>query len=357
VFSREYKLEWVYQRSVEGIWLLVIQTLDFKLKMINSVSICFLLLSISIAINIKLLFFNSISQNNSTRNLNPTVKNTIELFPNLFHTVDKIEIEQYSIDENRERSEISFALASKFSELEGEGRNGWLWLLASLDLCRSNIKALYNTINNYNDLYSGFSKLAYSEFIASEQFLTAEEKSIVSSSIELDKHETEFDSLSSSILSHPELPSPCTTAAFSSMLMSWRLAMNDELREAVTSRVVREYLSLKGGDTHSALSDTDLNHEFYRAQMGRMEEGGEYWGGFEGVAGFRGLVGAMRRAAFEFLARHNFSSEAALRKASHPLVVWASVHTENSVHQPHVTDDGMVDPLPCPLPHFIFLLY
>jgi uncharacterized protein (TIGR02466 family) len=77
--------------------------------------------------------------------------------------------------------------------------------------------------------------------------------------------------------------------------------------------------------------------------MNDLDDSRSYWKPLIKIPGFQDLVFAMRLAAVDFLVNsHGWDRESAYRKASHSLIVWMSVHTEDSTHQPHVTEDALI---------------
>lgn len=263
----------------------------------------------------------------------------------------KEQAELYTDEENTKRSDRALETAATFMGERGEGKLGWLWLLAAVDLNRRNLNALYNLVTNYNQLYDKFSALSYSEIVASK--LSASEKSVLMDTPSLEMYQSEFSDMSEKIAGDTaHLPDPCTTYAFTTAFSVWDLLnksnssssgsgiLSSALNDAVYKHSVETYEALKAAKPH--LSATDLNHELFRLQMSKLELSSSYWGDFQKIPGFQDLVLSMRRAAKVFLVNHGWDEDSALRKASHPLVVWVSVHTTESVHQPHVTEDALV---------------
>jgi hypothetical protein len=69
---------------------------------------------------------------------------------------------------------------------------------------------------------------------------------------------------------------------------------------------------------------------------------GRYWEGFASDPLWRYLLDSTRAAAAELLQVYGFSAHEAWQKASHRTVMWASVHTGDSMHEPHMTKDSLV---------------
>lgn len=141
----------------------------------------------------------------------------------------------------------------------------------------------------------------------------------------------------------------CTTVAFATAFSHWNLAdtLTDDINitqmnKDIYDTSVAAYLDLKKKNPH--MTATDLNHELWKLQRSVLDtETGSYWGGFKNVKGFPDLVATMRKAASRYLGTtFGHGTVAGNKKASHPLVVWVSVHQASSIHQPHVTADALV---------------
>lgn len=268
----------------------------------------------------------------------------------LHHEVlDKCNEEMYNSSENIIRSVQAFQKATVYSTIEGHGRQGWLWLLAAVDLDKSNYNALYNLLENYRQLSHAISHVGCSHLASVN--LAENQQDIYMAKADRQKCRAGFDKMKAYVqnsTSRINLFTSNVTSSFSTLVSIWSLAesastiistFNDELYSAT----ILEYHKIKL--RHPNLSSTDLNHYFFRHQMRHTGVSEHFplvniWEGFLGIAHFPDLIVTLRRAAVEFLLQHGLSEEESLRKASHPLVVWASVHTSDSVHQPHVTDDG-----------------
>eukprot|EP01036_Dinobryon_divergens_P024731 gene24731-33204_t len=152
-----------------------------------------------------------------------------------------------------------------------------------------------------------------------------------------------------------ELSAPNISASFATLVSTWHVAdssspspttvapFNAQIYEATAS--IYGKLRLR----YPQLDSTELN-KFFQYQMKHMTSSSSsgafssvhVWTGFQEIPALADLTLLLRRAVVDFLQGHGFSREDALRRASHPLVVWASVHTRESIHQPHVTDDALV---------------
>lgn len=227
-------------------------------------------------------------------------------------------------------------------------------MLAAIDLDKSNIEAVFNLIENYRQLSNGPSPLAYSQLVSSN--LTIAERDIMMDSIEQKKFSDQCLKMKTLIENSTslqlKLSAPNISASFATLVSTWHVAdsassaattsLNIQLYEATVS--VYRKLRLR----YPLLDSTELNHMLFKYQMKRtasslssnLFSSVHVWTGFQHIAALEDLTLLLRRAVVDFLQDHGFSREEALRKAGHPLVVWASVHTKDSVHQPHVTDDG-----------------
>lgn len=260
--------------------------------------------------------------------------------PNHFLTLNRQAVEHFSSLEFKQKSKSALRTASTFSGEHGDGMFGWLWLLAAVDYDRSNFEAIDNLVTNYNELQSGLSALAYSELIAST--LSDRQISALMPSEQFILHNTSYALLQRQIALVGKLPRACEIKAFTTMIASWNLTtmLPRQLNDEIYRRSIKSYEKLRR--KRPDLDATSLNHEFFKSQMSRLETSSTYWGNFKDVVGFDDLILTMRRASQHLLEGYGYSSADALRKASHPLVVWVSVHSHDSEHQPHVTNDALI---------------
>jgi len=255
--------------------------------------------------------------------------------------VDRVAGELYSPQANKQRSSWFLNKAATYPAEKGEGNLGWLWLLAAVDVDRGNEVALKNLVSNYHRIFAGFSALAYSEL--SRATVSAAVKKALMSEEERSKQAKQFEGMAKRIAAAPALPAPCDYRAFATLFSYWdfdqgRAPWPASLNDAIYNASVTEYLNLK--QLRPELDATALNHALFKAQMSKIETGSAFWGIFQDIEGMDALVMAMRRGSVDFLRNHGIAD--AVMRASHPLVVWVSVHTDESVHQPHVTTDAMV---------------
>eukprot|EP01038_Epipyxis_sp_PR26KG_P008190 gene8190-11079_t len=251
-----------------------------------------------------------------------------------------------------EKSRISLYYAAKFQGSDGNGRLGWLWLLSAIDYDSQNMEAMYNLVNNYLSLHPSYSILAYSELLHSG--LSTEQQSFIMPTINtknrqqlLNDYLEKAKEINFIKFSNRHL---CTFQSFITLVHSWNLAEDNQLKniidfsilnDGIYRKTIDEYIKLK--KEKPFLDSTQLNHELFKVQMSKLEHTSSYWGNFKDVPGFSTLISIMRKASIEFLEKHGIIDSIARYKAIyHPLVVWVSVHTKDSVHQPHVTDDALI---------------
>lgn len=279
--------------------------------------------------------------------------------PDSLRIIDKVEGEMYHEKLLSELSAVMLAKAAEHSSEKGQGRMGWLYLLSSVDYDKRNKMALYNLISNYKTMGDvAYNALAYSELMNSKLSSTEKEQLMPKRSIDTQK--ILFQKTQNLIQAVPPLQNACSTRAFVTLVNTWNLlkenlllnslaALNDDIYHQSTAK----YEQLR--HSRPELSATDLNHELFKLQMKDNDAFNDInndddtdttnvWSTFQNISGFGSLVSTMRRAASEFLEAHGVHPSLALQKASHPLVIWVSVHAQgtNSHHQPHVTDDALV---------------
>ena len=264
-------------------------------------------------------------------------------------------------------------MAEKVFELGEDGHWGWLYLLAAHDLCVTDAHTLSTLVENY--LASSYGDLAADELRHLEGRLEAMERGAskreaaalakqrqlardllgrvlsTSDAQELRKHKstwTEGDEEAARSFAEAaaSLPQAQFSAPFSTLFGQWRMDDEewgglDELHAGFNEACLRGYELMKR-DAPEGLSDTELNHHFFRWQMAFLRDTGAYWKGFADLPLFRKLEAAMKAAAAQLLQMHGMDAAAAWRKANHRTILWASVHTGRSIHEPHMTKDSLV---------------
>ena len=262
--------------------------------------------------------------------------------------VNRVKAEMYSQKQQELFSQHHLEKAAEYGSQSGQGRLGWLHLLSAVDYDATNVMAMYNLITNYKALGDpAFIALAVSELMQSQ--LSDQEKNQLISRDVIDQKNMESQVTQSQIARIPRLRKECTIRAFVTQVQTWDLfhqvdvsdalaALNDEIYHTSVSK----YEQLRRD--RPELSPTDLNHELFRLQMADDNKNRDVWSTFQNITGFDKLILTMRRAASQFLELHGYPKSIALQKASHPLVIWVSVHAHGTTshHQPHVTDDALV---------------
>lgn len=296
------------------------------------------LLAGSLAINVALLL-----RQNST--IVTSLQNPQD-HPGSFKALNRVRMDLHTRKEHLQMAKQAFDAASRFSGGRGEGRQGWLTLLKAWDYDRQDEFVGENLMNNYKKL-DGYLPIGYTELMAAN-WTRSKMKKVMGSEQELDKVATQIETSMKQwkLLSRLDPGPGCTTLSFATAFGKWDLnsVLKDvaKLNKDIYSASVNAYLQIK--QEFPKMNPTDLNHQLWKLQRSVLDrETQSYWGGFQEIEGFRDLVAAMRHAARRFLGdTHGLDPDDADRKASHPLVVWVSVHTMESVHQPHVTLDALV---------------
>ena len=119
-----------------------------------------------------------------------------------------------------------------------------------------------------------------------------------------------------------------------------------EMNEVFYRKTLEEFQRMKarmGAKQAAGLTDTEANHAFFKYQMAAVDPKDGSGGVFKELPLFKYLSVAMREAAALFLERHGMDRATARSKAfSHNFLLWASVHTGDSIHEPHNTDDSLI---------------
>jgi hypothetical protein len=245
----------------------------------------------------------------------------------------------YSKEEKLSEAIRLFNKAASFSGDKGEGRQGWLHLLAAYSYDNQNIDIATNLVANYEALKYG--AIGYTTLLESNLSKSERDSILVPKRQRQLQKDLQLAANSMNQTLDPGVGN--TTLMFTSAVSRWNVEslMPARMNMDIYSHSVSEYEKLKA--QRPELSPTDLNHAFFRVQMSALDTSSSYWGPFKDIDGFPELVATMRRCVSTFLKEyHGWGAEDADRKASHPLVVWVSVHTAESVHQPHVTEDALV---------------
>ena len=131
---------------------------------------------------------------------------------------------------------------------------------------------------------------------------------------------------------------PRWNAEFYDATMAGFAAMREEIRQ-----LKRQRKGAKKGGEEGEMTATELNHEFFNYQMSRVDAVDGSGGLFATLPLYKRLLHMTRAAAALVLERHGLSKQEARSKAwSHNCLIWASVHTAESVHEPHNTEDSLL---------------
>jgi uncharacterized protein (TIGR02466 family) len=251
---------------------------------------------------------------------------------------------------DQKKANYFFQKASQFSGEAGEGRQGWLNLLAAYSHNKKDPSIVSNLVNNYRSV--GYEELAYSTLLESnftgkkelQSFLPLETvnaffkwKEDYFKKINDDRFLQKRQSL--------DPGEGKTNLFFATAVSKWNLLQffsRPSFNEEIYNHSVSAYLKLK--QQNPKLSSTDLNHQFFRLQMKELDDSSSFWSPLTAIPGFSDLVFLMRMTVFRFLRDlHGWDEQSALSRAiAHPLIVWISIHDEFSTHQPHVTEDALV---------------
>ncbi|KAH9255253.1 hypothetical protein BASA81_006693 [Batrachochytrium salamandrivorans] len=245
------------------------------------------------------------------------------------HALNKTKMDLHTTRQHQRFAEHALEQAAAFSGKTGGGQFGWLNLLKAFDYDPHNLDVAENLVSNYKQL-EGYDPVALS--LLAEHNLTR----LLPGH---DKVAHNAKRLEKIWRAHDPGPSPCTTVGFATAVSQWDLEFTPALHQQVYSTAVDMYHSLRSRQPN--LTATQLNHELWKVQREGLDRTGSFWGRFQHLPGFTDLVSTMRAASFRFL-NQTYGVRLAEYKAAHPMVVWVSVHTSQSQHEPHVTMDAMV---------------
>ena len=288
------------------------------------------------------------------------------------------------------------AAAASLSGARGQGREGWLQLLAAFDANPTDPDVVSNLCENYHrarfpelaedalqrtlaalDSVDGDSggAVATAGALAGWQAARQEVSSLMRQALAavaaLSKYRQRGREMAAAANTcaatgcaaggQPVLPCPRITLPFSTAVARWDLLRDGggtdfaDVNSALYAASLRAYAQVQAAEAAAGrgrLSPTDLNHALFRWQMGVLEATGDYWEGFSELPQFTALLRTMQRAAETMLRAHGFDERTARRKASHDTIFWVSVHTlaqdaaggpqVGSVHEAHNTDDSRI---------------
>ena len=246
--------------------------------------------------------------------------------------------------EHARLAEEAYSQAALFDGSRNEGKFGWLYLLKAWDYDKTNRDVAENIAVNYEPLSGSYAEIGYAE-LKSANYSIDFIRQFMSQPEQYDAALTKTFKL---YMGARDPGEGCTGIAFATAFSTWDIgelfgpANIARMNKAIHDKAVAAYLKLKA--SRPLLNATDLNHALWDVQRRNMDrESGTFWAGFGDIEGFRELTYTMRKAAARFLGHtHGLGELAGAQKAANPLVVWVSVHLDNSVHQPHVTEDALV---------------
>ena len=251
-------------------------------------------------------------------------------------------------DGRRRRSNEYYDLAAACDGARGEGRKGWLALLAAYDLAPKDEFILNQLVDSY--VRASYPQLAVEELTHGPAAGSSAAERLLRGLAAPPRAAAAAAAVPPAPRS--ALPSPEFLVPFAGVVGRWDLAAppregaddparagalldgNRLLYEASLRayRLVRETVP-------SNATDTSINHALFEWQMRFLRETGAYWGGFTSIPLWRELERVARRAADELLEAHGRTGGTAARR---DLIMWTSVHTSRSVHEPHNTHDSLV---------------
>eukprot|EP00466_Bigelowiella_natans_P019867 jgi/Bigna1/75889/fgenesh1_pg.37_\ len=257
---------------------------------------------------------------------------------------------------------------------------GWLFLLAALDFDPAHPGLLQPVMESY--IEEGDYALAYNRLHTALRALEHQKESQVAGGEMVLKPElqdrasfarsiSESSNLGGATRRHGGLAAPKITLPFSTVICRWDLYEERKNRHAeyALSReevaqlydvVIDGYQRFKKGVPALSSeigqyqrgvrrsrpppggSDTQLNHDFFMWQMEPFETTGRYWSGFESAPPFRKLLRVFLDACKGYLVANGHSHEEAELRARGKTLIWASVHTGESIHQPHNSGNAMI---------------
>jgi uncharacterized protein (TIGR02466 family) len=239
-----------------------------------------------------------------------------------------------------------YEAASSTGKQDGQGRRGWLFLLASYDCDPHDQAILDNLVDNY--VRANYSEVAIHEL---STIKTQHAQHLLHSFRDSLQYARFKERLNASFLpTRGELPIGQTSVLFPTLLGQYDFLehipeLGSGFHNGFVNATVEAYNELKEKllGKFPDMSDTEINHQFFRWQMFRLEKDGQMWQGFTDQPSFTQLFRMFKGAAVDFLVSHGMNATVAREKVlSHQTVYWVSVHSNSSVHQPHMTEDSLV---------------
>ena len=255
--------------------------------------------------------------------------------------------------DTRRRARLSddyLEAASEFDGERGEGRLGWLHLLAAHDLAPTDDFIVEQLVDNY--VRARYPQLAIDALRHGRASGAANARRLLA---ELEERSYPRAAAAPPIAPAPasSLPSPELLVPFASVVGRWdlsaaprsggtssaeqRSARLSDGNKALYEASLRAYAEVRSKLPENA-SDTGVNHALFEWQMRWLRETGSYWEGFTSIPLWRELMRVARAAADELLDAHGGRR----RGDAADLIMWTSVHSSTSVHEPHNTLDSLV---------------
>jgi len=121
---------------------------------------------------------------------------------------------------------------------------------------------------------------------------------------------------------------------------------NRSLTEAAQRYYQLQLQAMSHGQAHSYGADdafSAINNEMYRSQIAALEATGTHWKGFHNLAAFQDLLTMIRAESCRYMQACGCPEEqASMLSSESQLVVWCSVHANNSAHPNHVHTEAML---------------
>ena len=270
----------------------------------------------------------------------------------LFDAPSPMQIMIAKTELNREKSDWYYDQAARYMGSKGEGNQGWINLLAAYDHDPTSEFVLSNLVQNYRA--SNFTYLALDElFFVLEEFPNHKGAHDLVHQIRTESPEewtryqqrvkVEVDPSAKQKLGNPRFTAPFVTNFVRYEILN-QYPQYGQLNSDFYKATISVYEKVKADllTQNPRKTDTDINHDFFKWQMNILRSTGDYYSGFTDLSLFRDLIETMREGAAQLLQANGMKRELAEQKVKHDIIFWASVHTEKSVHEPHMTEDSLI---------------
>jgi hypothetical protein len=196
-----------------------------------------------------------------------------------------------------------FEAASAVGKKDGQGRFGWLFLLAGYDCDPLDEQILENLVDNY--VRANYSEVAIQELLTLNKTHPEKAQRLLHSFRSTPHYSRVKQLLNMSFLpTAGELPHGRTSVLFPTLLGQYDfLEHSPELGTSFHDGFAKDtgtaYNELKTKllGRHPDMSDTEINHQFFRWQMYRQSKDGKPWQGFADQRGFSQLLRMFKGAA------------------------------------------------------------